>query len=55
MKKPLLVIYLQNTEKQGTIAELEINFQGQIWESSEGLFKGSYYDNKEKKYEKIEN
>jgi hypothetical protein len=50
LKKPVLVIYLQNTLKQGTIAELEIDFNGQIWESAEGLFKGTYYNNNEKKY-----
>jgi hypothetical protein len=42
IKKPLLVIHLENTLKQGTIAELEIDFNGQIWDSSEGMFKGSY-------------
>lgn len=42
IKKPLLVIHLQNTLKQGTVAELEIDFNGQIWESSEGMFKGTY-------------
>lgn len=45
IKKPLLVIHLQNTLKQGTVAELEIDFNGQIWESSEGMFKGSYPEN----------
>lgn len=44
IKKPLLVIHLQNALKQGTVAELEIDFNGQIWESSEGMFKGSYPD-----------
>lgn len=45
IKKPLIVIHLQNTLKQGTVAELEIDFNGQIWESSEGMFKGSYPEN----------
>jgi hypothetical protein len=46
---------LQNTLKQGTVAELEIDFNGQIWESSVGMFKGSYPDaSGEKKYEKSE-
>jgi Peptidase M1 N-terminal domain len=55
IKKPLLVIHLQNTLKQGTVAELEIDFNGQIWESSVGMFKGSYPDaSGEKKYEKSE-
>lgn len=49
IKKPFLVIHLQNTLKQGTIAELEIDFNGHIWESSEGMFKGSYPDGGEKK------
>lgn len=50
IKKPLLVIHLQNALKQGTVAELEIDFNGQIWETSEGMFKGSYLDsNGEKK------
>lgn len=44
IKKPLLVIHLQNTLKQGTVAELEIDFNGQIWETSEGMFKGNYPD-----------
>lgn len=52
IKKPLLVIHLQNTLKQGTVAELEIDFNGQIWETSEGMFKGSYPDpSGEKKWE----
>lgn len=45
IKKPLLVLHLKDTLKQGTIAELEIDFHGQIWESSEGMFKGSYMEN----------
>ena len=42
IKKPVLVLYLKDTLKQGTIAELEIDFSGSIWESAEGMFKGSY-------------
>lgn len=49
IKKPLLVIHLQNTLKQGTVAELEIDFNGQIWETSEGMFKGNYFEQGEKK------
>lgn len=49
IKKPLLVIHLQNTLKQGTVAELEIDFNGQIWENAEGMFKGSYHESGEKK------
>ena len=53
IKKPLLVIHLTNTLKQGTIAELEIDFNGQIWETSKGMFKGSYQESDgEKRYEK---
>lgn len=48
-KKHVLVIYLHNALKQGTIAELEIDFNGQIWEHSEGMFKGNYYDDGELK------
>lgn len=40
LRKPQLVLYLVNNEKQGTTAELEIDFQGQIFENSNGLFKG---------------
>ncbi|XP_059611895.1 aminopeptidase N [Phlebotomus argentipes] len=41
-KKPIFVIYLADTVKNGTLLELEIAFSGMIWESAEGLFKGSY-------------
>jgi hypothetical protein len=52
IKKPVLVIYLQDTLKQGTVAELEIDFNGQIWESAVGMFKGSYPEiGGEKRYE----
>lgn len=44
LKRPLLVIYLENALKQGTIAELEIDFNGSIWETSEGMFKGNYFE-----------
>lgn len=53
IKKPLLVIHLQNTLKQGTVAELEIDFNGHIWESAEGMFKVGYPENGgEKRYNK---
>jgi len=42
LKKPFLVIYLKDTVKQGTIAEMNIDFSGQVWETAEGMFKGSY-------------
>lgn len=49
MKKSLLEIYLKDTVKQGTIARLEISFNGKIYENSEGIFKGSYIDGMDKK------
>jgi hypothetical protein len=44
IKKPILIIYLTDSMKQGSVCELEIEFSGSIWESSEGLFKGGYLD-----------
>ncbi|XP_070504171.1 aminopeptidase N-like [Chironomus tepperi] len=49
MKKSILEIYLKDTVKQGTIARLEISFNGKIYENSEGIFKGSYIDGMDKK------
>lgn len=49
MKKSLLEIYLKDTVKQGTVARLEISFNGKIYENSEGIFKGSYIDGLDKK------
>ncbi|XP_055696927.1 aminopeptidase N isoform X1 [Phlebotomus papatasi] len=43
-KKSVFVIYLVDTVKNGTVLDLEIGFNGMIWESAEGLFKGSYLD-----------
>jgi hypothetical protein len=45
IKKSLLEIYLKDKEKQGTVVTIEIEFSGQIWENTEGLFKGSYIEN----------
>lgn len=39
-RKPQLVVYLKEYEKQGIEAELEIDFRGQIFDNSNGLFKG---------------
>lgn len=41
-KKPVLIIYLKETMKQGTVCDLEIEFSGSLWEYAEGFFKGSY-------------
>ncbi|XP_023169750.2 aminopeptidase N isoform X2 [Drosophila hydei] len=41
-KKTIYIIYLKEVIKQGTECLLEIPFEGSIWESGEGLFKGSY-------------
>lgn len=44
IKKPQLEIFLKDPPKQGTVASLEIDFNGQIWESVEGMFKGGYVE-----------
>lgn len=41
-KKTIYIIYLKEAIKQGSECILEIPFEGSIWESGEGLFKGSY-------------
>lgn len=41
-KRPVFQVYLKEPLKNGTKCELEINFNGQIWEQAEGLFKTSY-------------
>lgn len=43
-KKPIYQIFLKSPLKKGTLLELQIEFSGVIWESAEGLFKGSYSD-----------
>lgn len=45
IKKPQLEIFLKDAAKQGTIASLEIDFNGQVWESVDGMFKGGYLEN----------
>lgn len=41
-KRPIFQVYLQTALKNGSKCELQINFKGQIWENTEGLFKSSY-------------
>lgn len=41
-KKTIYIVYLTEIIKQGSECVLEIPFEGYIWESAEGLFKGSY-------------
>lgn len=43
-KKPIYQIFLKSPLKKGAILELQIEFSGVIWETAEGLFKGSYSD-----------
>lgn len=45
IKKPQLEIFLKDAPKQGTIASLELNFNGQIWDTVDGMFKGGYLEN----------
>lgn len=45
IKKPQLEIFLKDAAKQGTIASLELNFNGQIWDTVDGMFKGGYLEN----------
>jgi len=41
-KKTIYVVYLKEIIKQGTECVLEIPFKGNIWNSAEGLFTGSF-------------
>ncbi|XP_037815960.1 aminopeptidase N [Lucilia sericata] len=41
-KKTVFVIYLKDKVNECTHCELKMDFEGNIWESTEGLFKGSY-------------
>ncbi|XP_037027645.1 aminopeptidase N [Bradysia coprophila] len=43
-KKPIYQIFLKSPLKKGALLELHIEFSGIIWETAEGLFKGSYSD-----------
>lgn len=48
-KKPIFQIYLKESLKKGYQYELEMDFSGSIWETTDGLFKGSYLDGNGKK------
>ncbi|XP_068157436.1 aminopeptidase N [Drosophila tropicalis] len=50
-RKTVYVLYLKETVKQGTEGLLEIPFEGGIWESAEGLFRGSYTNSATKETE----
>ncbi|XP_023303104.2 aminopeptidase N [Lucilia cuprina] len=41
-KKTVFVIYLRDKVDECTHCELKMDFEGSIWETTEGLFKGSY-------------
>lgn len=41
-KRPVFQVYLKEPLKNGSVCELELHFSGNIWEQTEGLFKGSY-------------
>lgn len=41
-KRPIFQVYLKEPLKNGSKCELEIPFNGHIWEQAEGLFKTSY-------------
>lgn len=41
-KRPVFQVYLKEPLKNGTNCELELNFNGHIWEQSEGLFRTTY-------------
>lgn len=43
-KRPIFQVYLKDELPKGSVCELEISFYSQIWESVEGLFRGSYTD-----------
>lgn len=45
-KRPVFQVYLKEPLKNGTKCELELNFNGHIWEQAEGLFKSSYTNEK---------
>lgn len=44
IKKPILEIHLVEPQKKGTLCEIQIAFNGIMWESAEGLFRGSYIE-----------
>jgi len=41
-KKTIYVVYLKEMIKQGGEYVLEVPFEGTIWNSAEGLFKGTF-------------
>lgn len=41
-KRPVFQVYLKEPLKNGSTCELELNFNGNIWEQAEGLFRSSY-------------
>lgn len=41
-KRPIFQVYLREPLKNGSTCELEIPFNGHIWEQTEGLFKAAY-------------
>lgn len=41
-KRPIFQVYLKEALKSGDQCELEIDFNSQIWEGAEALFKSSY-------------
>lgn len=48
-KKALFEIYLKESLKQGSICDIEIEFSGDIYEQAEGIFKGSYQNERGEK------
>uniref|UniRef100_A0A1A9VNN8 Aminopeptidase n=1 Tax=Glossina austeni TaxID=7395 RepID=A0A1A9VNN8_GLOAU len=54
LRKTIYIIYLKSTVQECSQCILKIDFEGNIWQSTEGLFKGSYIDddisNEEKHY-----
>ncbi|XP_055377677.1 aminopeptidase N [Condylostylus longicornis] len=51
VKKTVYVIHLTEPIPQGSECELELKFSGKIWETTEGLFQGSYMDLKGDKHQ----
>lgn len=44
-KRPIFQVYLREPLKNSSKCEVEIPFNGHIWEQTEGLFKASYNEN----------
>jgi aminopeptidase N len=50
-KKPIFIVHLTKELQKGAQCEVEISFKGVLWETAEGLFRGSYVEKSgEKKY-----